>query len=306
VAGGWRMTVGFGDRPNCETFALDEMQDDPACDAKAIGKISFVTGAVNVVRCNGVVLAVIAGDPIYRGDVITTGADAATGVVLDEGTIARLSANSELELADHDCNASDAKAGLVRLNLNRGEIAFLPGRTASTGRFAIDTPFAEVRSSAQRGGLLTLTLAAFTFALIEELRAAEEPAYFQYDTITYKDFQHGTFEVETKEPVPRIFIVDDPGVTIVLNPTGSGIEVQTLPNSPAQMANLLAASQNAGATYSIGQQDPFVSQQQRADLQQQFIDSPAAGARPTQTAAAGGSGASASTTESATDRKSVV
>ena len=294
------MAVGFGDTPDCRAIAHDGMQGEPVCGANAIGEISWVTGAVNVARRNGVVLAAIASDPIYRGDIVTTGADAAAGLALDDGTVAQLSGNTELELTQHDCNASDPKAGRVRINLTRGEIAFVPGHTAGTGRFAINTPFAEVRSSAQRGGLLTLTLAAFTFALIDELRAAEEPTYLQYDTITYKDFQHGTFEIETKEPVPRIFVVDDPGVTFVLNPTGSGIEVQQVANSPAQMANLLAASQNAGATYSIGQQDPFVSQQQRADLQQQFIDSPAAGARATQTAAAAGSGTSASTADSAT------
>ena len=107
--------------------------------------------------------------------------------------------------------------------------------------------------------------------------------------LTYKDFQHGAFEIQTKEVVPRYFMVDDPGVTIELNRTSSGIEFQQLPNTPAQMANFLVASQNAAATHSVGQQDPFIRQQQRADIQQptEFV----AGPTTTRTASAGsGSG----------------
>ena len=38
--------------------------------------------------------------------------------------------------------------------------------------------------------------------------------------LTYKDLEHGAFELITEEAVPRHIIVDDSGVTVVLRPKG--------------------------------------------------------------------------------------
>ncbi|XUJ34827.1 hypothetical protein ACQ5SK_02260 [Bradyrhizobium japonicum] len=65
------------------------------------------------------------------------------------------------------------------------------------------------RASAGRFGMLSLT--ALLFSMIKEVRAADPNATFlDDDTITYKDFAHGVFELTTKEPIPRHIIVEDP------------------------------------------------------------------------------------------------
>ena len=91
-----------------------------------------------------------------------------------------------------------------------------------------------------------LSLTALTFSLMNEVRAADPNATFlDDDSITYKDFEHGAFELVTKEAVPRHIIVEDPGVTVVLRPQGSSVSVNQVTNSPARMAELQAAQQEA-------------------------------------------------------------
>ena len=70
--------------------------------------------------------------------------------------------------------------------------------------------------------------------------------------ITYKDLEHGAFELVTKEVIPRYLLVDDPGQTIVLRSQGSSVSVSQSTNSAARMAELQAAQQEALATYEKG------------------------------------------------------
>ena len=66
-----------------------------------------------------------------------------------------------------------------------------------------------------------LSLAALTFSLMKEVQAADPNVTFlDDDNITYKDLEHGAFELVTKEAVPRHIIVEDPGETIVLSREG--------------------------------------------------------------------------------------
>ena len=98
-----------------------------------------------------------------------------------------------------------------------------------------------------------LWLTAVTFSLMKEVRAADPNVTFLDDgNITYKDLEHGAFELVTKEVIPRYFLVEDPGQTIVLRSQGSSVSVSQSTNSPARMAELQAAQQEALSTYEKG------------------------------------------------------
>ena len=98
-----------------------------------------------------------------------------------------------------------------------------------------------------------LWLTALTFSLTREVRAADPNVTFLDDgNITYKDLAHGAFELVTKEVIPRYFLVEDPGQTIVLRSQGSSVSVSQSTNSPARMAELQAAQQEALSTYEKG------------------------------------------------------
>ncbi|WP_225670818.1 VCBS domain-containing protein [Bradyrhizobium hereditatis] len=98
-----------------------------------------------------------------------------------------------------------------------------------------------------------LWLTALTFALGKQAQAADPDVTFLDDgNIAYKDLEHGSFELVTKEAIPRHIVVDDPGQTIILRSQGSSVIVSQSTNSAARMAELQAAQQEALATQEQG------------------------------------------------------
>jgi VCBS repeat-containing protein len=123
------------------------------------------------------------------------------------------------------------------------------------------------RSRAQAGRYGMLWLTALTFSLAKNARAADpNVTLLDDDNITYKDLEHGAFELVTKEAVPRRIIVEDPGETIVLSRSGSSISVSPSANTHARMEELQEAQQDVLANLARGlgpagsSAPPFVNQ----------------------------------------------
>ena len=115
------------------------------------------------------------------------------------------------------------------------------------------TVLAAIALSQRYGGIGMLTLTALIFSMIEQVRAADpDVTILDNDSIAYKDLEHGSFELVTKELIPRRFLVEDPGVTIVLRAQGSGVIVSQVTNSATRMAELQAAQQDALSTHEKG------------------------------------------------------
>src|SRR5206468_2994741 len=103
------------------------------------------------------------------------------------------------------------------------------------------------------GGVGILSLAALIFSAMKEVQAAEPNVTFLDDgSITYKDLEHGVFELVTKEAIPRHIFVEDPGETIVLRARGSTISVNQVANTATRMGELQAAQQEVMATLAKG------------------------------------------------------
>ncbi|MCK1491917.1 VCBS domain-containing protein [Bradyrhizobium sp. 160] len=98
------------------------------------------------------------------------------------------------------------------------------------------------------GGLSFLTL--ILSALKEAWAADPDLALFDDASITYKGFEHGTFELVTKEAVPRHIIVDDPGQTVILSRTGSSVGFAQVANNASRMEDLQNQQQDVLANYS--------------------------------------------------------
>src|SRR5262245_2783710 len=246
-----------------EGLVVGSVQMVAAAPLEAIGKIASAIGSVTVIRADGVIVRPSVGDFVYQGDTIETGADGAVGITFIDGTAFNLSAASRLVLNEFSCERTGAPNSAL-LSLVQGAFSFVAGKIAKTGGLNIDTPFATIRGTAQDRGIGILTLAALTFAAIKESEAASpQDAFLDDGTITYKDLPHGTFEITTRDG--RDIIADDPGATIVVDPTGS---IQRIPNSSSRMAELQQAQQTALATLSLGQQGaaPGGSSTQQFDL----------------------------------------
>ena len=112
------------------------------------------------------------------------------------------------------------------------------------------------KSRAQAGRFGMLWLTALTFSVMKKAQAADPNVTFlDDDNITYKDLEHGAFELVTKEAVPRRIIVEDPGETIVLSKTGSSVSVSPSANTRARMEELQEAQQDVLANLAKGPAD---------------------------------------------------
>jgi VCBS repeat-containing protein len=136
----------------------------------------------------------------------------------------------------------------------RGAVAFFAGRTAKGGLPGIDAPpVAGVASRVHTGGMGLLSLAALTFSTVKDAHSADAGVTsLDEDSIDYKDMPHGSFELVTKEAIPRYIIVEDPGQTVVLNKVGTTIGVSQFTNSAARMDELQLAQQEVTANWAKG------------------------------------------------------
>ena len=230
----------------------DEGKAVAALLPQVIGNIQTVTGCGTLRRAGGVAVQVVAGDPICQGDVIETASDGWIGIRFIDGTVFNLSRGTRVMVNEFACDSNGTSQSAV-FGVTRGTFAFIGGQMAKTGCLRVDTPVGSIRGRAHTGGIGTLSLLTLTFAVMNEVQAADPNVTFLDDgSITYKDLEHGVFELVTKEAIPRHIFVENPGETIVLHPRGSSIGVSEITNTAARMAELQAAQQDALSTYAKG------------------------------------------------------
>ena len=219
---------------------------------QAIGNIQTAIGCGTIRGASGIAVQVMVGDPVCLGDVIETAADGLIEIRFVDGTVFNLSRDARVVLSEF-ARGSDGTLQSALFAVTRGTFAFIAGRLAKTGSLTVDTPVGSIRSRAQGGGIGMLSFAALIFSAMKEVQAADPNVTFlDDDTITYKDLEHGVFELITKEAVPRHIIVEDPGETVVLSRKGSSVSVNEVANSPSRMQELQAAQQDVLANYAKG------------------------------------------------------
>ena len=234
-------------------IVLDAARGPGASPAEAIGKIQTMIGSVTIARVGGAVRPGNIGDLLYHGDVIQTGADGAVAMAFKDGTAFHLSAGARMVLDEFIFN-SNAASNSARFSVAQGMFTFIVGKIAKSGGISIDTPVAFIRGA--RGGATgILTLAALTLAVLDELKAYSDVSIQDDDVIDFKDLRHGVFELLIKGDNPRLIVVDDPGQTIVIRPTGSTFSVDQVTNTPTRMAELQVHSLSALSTFTMGQQE---------------------------------------------------
>jgi hypothetical protein len=241
--------------------AAARLIDGAAAAAAAVGIVQSAVGLATIRRANGAPSLAVAGDAVRVGDAIETGGDGAAVLAFVDGTTFHLGADSHLVIDEFRCRAGQpTDAALFRVA--KGVFGFVAGKVAAAGRLVVDTPVGQIRNAAPAAGVGGFAFSLLTIGLVHELKAASADIVLIDDgSINYKDLKHGVFEILTKEDNPRLIVVDDPGVTIILHPKGSGsVSIDSVANSPADMQKLHNAYQNAFDTYSQGQQDPYLQQ----------------------------------------------
>jgi hypothetical protein len=123
-------------------------------ETNPIGKVVKASGTVTIEHANAVVVQANlpaaggvgqskVGDPVYKGDVVQTGADGKVGITFNDGTAFNLSSNARMVLNEfvYDPNG---KSNSTLFSLTKGTFTFIAGKVAKTGDMKIDTPVATM------------------------------------------------------------------------------------------------------------------------------------------------------------------
>jgi hypothetical protein len=147
-----------------------------------IGKVTTAKGVVTIEHVNAVVLqANVApggqtkvGDVVYKGDVVSTGADGALGLIFSDGTAFNLSSNARMELNEFVYDPKGTSNSTL-FSLSKGTFTFIAGKVAKTGDMKIDTPVATmgIRGTTPHVEISADGTVAFS-TLIEDKKAIEK------------------------------------------------------------------------------------------------------------------------------------
>ena len=117
-----------------------------------IGKIITATGSVNIEHGTAVVLQANIppnggetkiGDSVYKGDVVSTGADSKLGIIFVDGTTFNISSNARMVLNEFVYDPKGSNNSTL-ISLTKGTFTFIAGKVAKTGDMKIDTPVATM------------------------------------------------------------------------------------------------------------------------------------------------------------------
>ncbi|CCQ73524.1 FecR domain-containing protein [Magnetospira sp. QH-2] len=120
-------------------------QTAPLADGQPIGRIDELQGDVIVVRADGTRLTLSEGDPVFQGDILQTGDDAAVGVTLADSSVFSLGASGKMVL-DEMVYDPGAEEGSASFSLLTGAATFVSGQIAKLGQDAmmVKTPVATI------------------------------------------------------------------------------------------------------------------------------------------------------------------
>ncbi len=121
-----------------------------------VGSIKSIDGKVTIVR-NGEELPAKAGAKLYEQDVLRTGENASTGVILRDDTTLSLGPSSELAMTEFKFEPKDGLFSMV-LNMIKGTFVFASGRISKLAPDSVklETPVGAI---AVRGTKLLIKVA---------------------------------------------------------------------------------------------------------------------------------------------------
>lgn len=115
-----------------------------AQDNRPVGLVKTASGEVSILR-DGRRMAVLPGQQLVLGDVLSTGASGAVGVILRDDTVMSLGPSTETGLEQFAFEPAEQKLGMV-LRVTKGLISYVSGRISklAPGSVRIETPVATL------------------------------------------------------------------------------------------------------------------------------------------------------------------
>jgi hypothetical protein len=123
-----------------------------AQDVKPIGKVVTAVGKVTIEHADATLVqarlsndqaGAKVGDPVYRGDVVKTGADGRVGINFADDSSFNLSSNASMEMNEFVYDPA-GKSNSTLFSVAKGTLTFVAGNVAKTGSMKVDTPAATM------------------------------------------------------------------------------------------------------------------------------------------------------------------
>src|SRR5262245_47797321 len=117
-----------------------------------IGKVVTAVGSVSIEHPSAVVVQASLGgqsgnakigDPVYLGDVVSTGSDGRAGIAFNDGSAFDLSPNARMVM-DEFIYDPNSKSNSSLLSLTKGTFTFVAGKIAKSGDMKVNTPVATM------------------------------------------------------------------------------------------------------------------------------------------------------------------
>jgi hypothetical protein len=151
--------------------------------ANPIGKVVLATGTLKVERGNAVVVQANlptspeqpkVGDLVYQGDVVSTGADGAVGIVFSDGSAFNISSNARMVLNEFVYDPK-GKSNSSFFSLSKGAFTIIAGKVAKTGEMKVNTPVATMGIRGTTPHVQISSDGTVTFkTLVEDSKAIEK------------------------------------------------------------------------------------------------------------------------------------
>lgn len=132
------------------SFTLSEAagqyaQAGPAAGGDPVGQVQIASGNVVARRADGTQVGLRAGDPIFQGDVVETGADSTVNLIFVDDTTFTLGGEARLAIDELVYNPA-TRSGTSTLSILKGAFVFVSGQIAQYDytEMQINTPVATI------------------------------------------------------------------------------------------------------------------------------------------------------------------
>ena len=156
--------------------AGDALLDSP------IGEVSSLNGIARVQRADGSRTNLHEGDPIFQGDVVSTGVGSDLGILFIDETVFSLSANARMVIDELIYNPSST-TNSMGISLIQGTFVFVTGKVAPSGEMDVETPVGTIGI---RGTTVGVRIA--TFGGTTRIANIENPETGEIGRFTFSNF----------------------------------------------------------------------------------------------------------------------
>lgn len=147
-----------------------------------IGEVSSLNGIARVQRADGTRTNLHEGDPIFQGDVVSTGVGSDLGILFVDDTVFSLSANARMVINELIYNPSST-TNSMGISLIQGTFVFVTGKVAPSGEMDVETPVGTIGI---RGTTVGVRIA--TFGGATRIANIENPETGEIGRFTFSNF----------------------------------------------------------------------------------------------------------------------